>query len=161
MPRPLNLQPKAAILSVNLNNPSKVFQPIIDFSMKLECWWLKKRVSLASYSLGNCRGRNIYSACGNRGRPPPGIVIVPIAAAIWLAGHGLLWVSHKLAIRGKHLADNRNIASGKWPLAIVVLVFITGIVFIFGLFGIVWQVLPERNWLRKLPIPFAVWIPSS
>jgi hypothetical protein len=116
--------------------------------------WL--HTALAIVGAGICI---LLAATG--GGHPPGIVLVPIAAAIWLAVHGLLWVSHKLAIRGKHLADNSNIASGKWPLAIVVLVFITGIVFIFGLFGIVWQVLSERNWLRKLPIPFAVWIPSS
>ncbi len=59
------------------------------------------------------------------------------------------------------MADNKNIASDKWPLAIILLVFISGIVFISGLFGIAWQVLSERDWIRKLPIPFAVWIPSS
>ncbi len=96
-----------------------------------------------------------------KGGHPPGLVFVPIAAAIWLTGHVLLWVSHKLAIRGKYLADSRNIASGKWPLTITLLVFVSGIVFIFGLFGIVWQVLSEREWLRKLPIPLAIWIPSS
>ena len=96
-----------------------------------------------------------------KGGHPPGLVFVPIAAAIWLAGHVLLWVSHKLAIRGKYLADNRNIASGEWPLPIILLVFLFGIVFIFGLSGIVWQVLSERDWLRELAIPLAVWIPSS
>ena len=95
------------------------------------------------------------------GGHPPGIVFIPVAAAIWLAGHGLLWVSRKLVIRGKCIADNKNIASDKWPLAIILLAFISGIVFIFGLFGIVWQVLSERDWIRQLPIPFAVWIPSS
>lgn len=95
------------------------------------------------------------------GGHPPALVLVPVAAAIWLAGHGLFWVSHKLAIRGKCIADNKNIASDKWPLAIILLVFISGIVFISGLFGIVWQVLSERDWIHKLPIPFAVWIPSS
>jgi len=95
------------------------------------------------------------------GGHPPGLVFVPIAAAIWLAGHILLWVSHKLAIRGENLADNRNIASGKWPPTIILLVFLSGIVFIFGLSGIVWQVLSERNWLHELAMPLTVWIPSS
>jgi hypothetical protein len=96
-----------------------------------------------------------------KGGHPPGLVFVPIAAVIWLAGHMLLWVSRKLAIRGKDLADNRNVASGKWPPAIILLVFISGIFFIVGLFAIVWQVLSERDWLRELAIPLAVWIPSS
>lgn len=92
---------------------------------------------------------------------PPGLVFVPIAAAIWLVGHAVLWVSRKLAIRGKHLTDHSNIATGNWPLTLIVLVFLFGIIFIFGLFGIVWQILSERNWLRELAIPLAVWIPSS
>jgi len=96
-----------------------------------------------------------------KGGHPPGLVFIPIAAVIWLAGHMLLWVSRKLAIRGKDLTDNRNVASGKWPPTIILLVFISGIIFIVGLFAIVWQVLSERDWLRELAIPLAVWIPSS
>lgn len=95
------------------------------------------------------------------GGHPPGLVFVPIAAAIWIAGHVLLWVSHRLAIRGKYLADNTNISPAKWPPTIIFLVFLFGIVFIFGLFWIIWQVLFERDWLRELAIPLAVWIPSS
>jgi hypothetical protein len=96
-----------------------------------------------------------------KGGHPPGIVFVPIAAAIWLVGHILFWGSHKLAIRGKYLAESRGITSGKWPLAIIFLAFLFGIVFFFGLFGIVWQILFERDSLRELAIPLAVWIPSS
>jgi hypothetical protein len=96
-----------------------------------------------------------------KGGHPPGLVFVPIAALIWLAGHMLLWVSRKLAIRGKDLADNRNVVSGKWPPTITLLVFMFGIVFIVGLFAIVWHVLSGRDWLRELAIPLAVWIPSS
>ena len=83
-----------------------------------------------------------------KGGHPPGLVFVPVAAAIWLAGHLLLWMSHRLAIRGKRLAESRNIASGKWPLTIIFLVLGFGAIFIFGLFGIIWQVLFERDWLR-------------
>jgi hypothetical protein len=96
-----------------------------------------------------------------KGGHPPGIVFVPVAAVIWLAGHILLWGSHRLAIRGKYSVENREIAPGKWPLSIIFLVSLFGIVFFFGLFGIVWQILFERDWLRELIIPLAVWIPSS
>jgi hypothetical protein len=96
-----------------------------------------------------------------KGGHPPGLVFIPVAAVIWLAGHVLLWVSRKLAIRGKDLADNRNVVSGKWPPTIILLVFIFGVIFIVGLSGIVWQVLFERDWLRELAIPLTVWIPSS
>jgi len=96
-----------------------------------------------------------------KGGHPPGLVFVPVAAAIWLAGHLLLWMSHRLAIRGKSLEESRNIASGKWPLTIIFLVLVFGVIFIFGLFGIIWQVLFERDSLRELAIPLLYWIPSS
>lgn len=95
------------------------------------------------------------------GGHPPGIVFVPVAAVIWLAGHLLLWASRKLAVRGKNLADNRSDVSVKWPAAIILLVFICAVVFIVGLFGIVWQVISERDWLREIAIPLLIWIPSS
>jgi len=96
-----------------------------------------------------------------KGGHPPGLVFVPVAVAIWLAGHLLLWMSHRMAIRGKSLAESRNIAAGKWPLTIIFLVLVFGVIFIFGLFGITWQVLFERDSLRELAIPLLYWIPSS
>jgi hypothetical protein len=96
-----------------------------------------------------------------KGGHPPAIVFVPIAAAIWLAGHLLLWLSHKLAIRGKNLAQSKNIAPGKWPVTIILLAIVCGAIFIFGLFGIAWQLLFERDWLRELAIPVLYWIPAS
>jgi hypothetical protein len=96
-----------------------------------------------------------------KGGHPPGLVFVPVAAAIWLAGHLLLWASHKLAIRGKKLAESKNISSGRWPVTIILLTIVCGAIFIFGLFGIAWQVLSERNWLHELAIPLLYWIPAS
>ena len=71
-----------------------------------------------------------------KGGHPPGLVFVPIAAAIWVVGHVLLWLSHKLAIRGKYLSDNKNIAKGKWPVMLSILVILSGIIFIFGILGL-------------------------
>ncbi len=96
-----------------------------------------------------------------KGGHPPGLVFVPIAAAIWVAGHVLLWVSRKLAIRGKSIADARNGVGGKWPLILIPLVIIFGFVFIFGLFWIIWQISFERDWMRELAVPLAFWLPSS
>ncbi len=95
------------------------------------------------------------------GGHPPGLVFVPIAAAIWLAGHILLWASRRLAIRGKNAADTGSTASENWPPTVILLLLLFGIVFIFGLSGIVWQLLFERDRLHELAIPLAVWLPSS
>jgi len=92
---------------------------------------------------------------------PPGLVFVPIAMAIWLVGHALLWLSRKLAVRGKNRADKGKVTHEKWPLTLIALVFLCGVVFIFGSFGIIWQVLSERNWIRELLIPVAIWVPST
>ena len=71
-----------------------------------------------------------------KGGHPPGLVFVPVAAAIWVVGHILLWLSHKLANRGNYLSDNRNIARGKSPVMLTTLVILCGIVFFFGIFGL-------------------------
>jgi len=96
-----------------------------------------------------------------KGGHPPGLVFVPVAAVIWLTGHVLLWASRKLAIRGRRLAENRNIAAGKWPLPIILLTLFFGFVFFFGVLGIAWQVFIERDGLRGLAVPLAYWVPSS
>ena len=92
---------------------------------------------------------------------PPGIIFAPIAVALWMAGHVLLWFSHKLAIQGNNLAEKRDDAGGKWPLTLIFLAFIFGCVFIFGLFGITAKVLFEQNWQSKLPIFLVIWLPPS
>ena len=97
----------------------------------------------------------------SKGGHPPGIVLVPIVLVIWLAGHALLWLSRRLSIRGKYLADSRSSAGGKWPVVLILLALISGIVFIFGLFVIVWQVFIENDQLRELVLPLVFWTPIS
>jgi hypothetical protein len=96
-----------------------------------------------------------------KGGHPPGIVLVPVVVVIWLAGHALLWISRKLAIRGKYLADSRNRAGGRRPVMLILLALFSGGLFIFGLFGITWQVFFEHDQLHELAVPLAFWIPSS
>ena len=96
-----------------------------------------------------------------KGGHPPGLIFVPVAAVIWLAGHLFLWGSRKIAMRGKKFAEGRNIAPGNWPVAIILLVFLLGLIFIFGLSGIAWHILFERDRLGEIAVPLAVWIPSS
>jgi hypothetical protein len=71
-----------------------------------------------------------------KGGHPPGLVFVPVAVAIWLLGHVLLWLSRKLLIQGKSSADNGNSTRGKWPLMLIVFVILLGVVFILGILGL-------------------------
>lgn len=92
---------------------------------------------------------------------PPGIVLAPVALALWIAGHALLWFSHKLVLQGNSLAEKRGDAGGKWPLTLILLAFVFGCVFIFGLFAITAKVLFEQNWQSKLPVFLVFWLPPS
>ncbi len=71
-----------------------------------------------------------------RGGHPPGLVFVPIVAAIWVVGHVMLWLSHNLVVRGKYLSDNRDSVRGKWPVVLTILVILCGIILVFGVFGL-------------------------
>jgi len=93
---------------------------------------------------------------------PPGIVFVPIALAIWVAGHAFLWLCHVLAKRGKNLAENREHASGEWPLTLVILAFVFGGIFIFGIFTIgLRSLFGDNNSQNNLPYMLLLWLPPS
>jgi len=70
------------------------------------------------------------------GGHPPGLVFIPIAAAIWLVGHILLWLSRKLVIQGKYPAENRNNSEKKRLLRLIVFEILFGVVFIVGIVGL-------------------------
>ena len=92
---------------------------------------------------------------------PPGLVFVPIVLAVWFTGHGLLWLSRKLAIRGKLTADKHNATNGKWPLLLILLVCLFGTVFIFGVFGFGWLAFSGERWGFELLSMVAIWLAAS
>lgn len=92
---------------------------------------------------------------------PPGIVFTPIVVGLWAVGHLLLWLSKKLALQGTQLAENGEGAEGAWPLTLVLLAFVFGCVFVFGLFGIIFKILFENNWQSKLPSMLIIWLLPS
>ena len=92
---------------------------------------------------------------------PPGIVFAPIALVLWIIGHVLLWLIHKLAIRGNKQADTKSSAESDWPITLVLLAIFFGIIFVFGFFGIALKVMFEHNWQSKLPIMLIIWLPPS
>ncbi|MDH3467042.1 MAG: hypothetical protein OES26_14255 [Gammaproteobacteria bacterium] len=91
---------------------------------------------------------------------PPGLIFVPVAVAIWAIGHALLWLSRKLANRGQIAADN-SAATSKWPVALIILTCVCGVVFIGGVVGIILQLLFGRGSLGVLAIPLSIWLLSS
>ena len=100
----------------------------------------------------------LLSATGGH---PPGIVFVPVAVIVWLAGHAVLAISRSLVRRGNVASSATDGAGVKWPPAIVVLTFLLGLIFFLGLILIVAQVLFERKSLVYMAIPLACWVPAS
>ncbi|MDW3095384.1 MAG: hypothetical protein R8G33_06915 [Gammaproteobacteria bacterium] len=92
---------------------------------------------------------------------PPGIIFAPIAIVIWIFGHVLLWISHKLAIKGEQLAGIKVKEGSSWPITLVLLAIFLGAVCIFGLFGIILKIMFEHNWQSKLPTMLVFWFPPS
>lgn len=88
---------------------------------------------------------------------PPGLVFVPIVFAIWFTGHGLLWLSRKLAVKGQLAASKRSVGDGKWPILLILLVCLFGAVFIFGGFGLAWQAFSGSRWSTELNSMVATW----
>jgi len=92
---------------------------------------------------------------------PPGLVFVPIVLVTWLAGHGLLWLSRKLAVKGRLAAHNQAVGDGKWPVLLILLVCLFGAVFIFGAFGLFWQMFSGSRWGIELISMTAIWLTAA
>ncbi len=92
---------------------------------------------------------------------PPGIVFAPVALAIWLLGHALLWLIRRMAIRGRSRATKIQAAHDKWPPTLIVLAVSCGVVFIFGSFALVLKILFDRDWPPGVSMLLAVWVTSS
>jgi putative Ca2+/H+ antiporter (TMEM165/GDT1 family) len=92
---------------------------------------------------------------------PPGLVFVPIVLVIWFTGHGLLWLSRKLAVKGQLAASNHSVGDSKWPILLILLVCLFGTVFIFGAFGLAWQVFSgSRSGIGQNSM-IAIWLTTS
>jgi len=92
---------------------------------------------------------------------PPGLVFVPIVLAIWFTGHGLLWLSRKLAVKGKLTADSHDAIKDKWPLLLILLICLFGAFFIFGVFGFGWMAFSRERWGFELLSMVALWLVAS
>lgn len=94
---------------------------------------------------------------------PPGLVFLPFAAGVWLAGHVLLWLSRRLAIHGRRTAG--AVASGaapaRWPPTLVALAFLGGLVSIGGLalVGVQWVFRSHRA--HELYPVLLWWVPAT
>lgn len=92
---------------------------------------------------------------------PPGLVFVPIVLVVWLTGHGLLWLTRKVAVKGKIVATKRHVAYRQWPVLLIVLVFFLGAVFVSVFFGLGWQIFSGSRWSIELLSVCAIWLIAS
>lgn len=80
---------------------------------------------------------------------PPGIIFVPVAVAIWLLGHGVLWITRFLGERGQSASNN----SVSWPISIVAAVAGTGVGSFLGILAMAWPLLGGAG-LTASQIPY-------
>ena len=92
---------------------------------------------------------------------PPGIIFVPFALVIWGIGHVFLWLSHKLAIQGRNIAENRNNDERRWPLVLTLLLFFFGGIFFIGFIQIILTMMDKYSRQSELLIILVIWLPSS
>jgi hypothetical protein len=92
---------------------------------------------------------------------PPGLVFVPFAAAVWLLGHGALWLANRLVDRSERVAREQGRATGKWPPFLVLLAFCSGVVFFGGLLLIVGGGQFGGANLKELAILLVIWLPPA
>lgn len=90
---------------------------------------------------------------------PPGLAFVPIVLAIWLTGHGVLWLSRRLATKGKY--GRTDVVNDRWPLLLIMFVCLFGMVFIFGIFGFGWHIFSGQRWRLEMFLLLVFWICSS
>lgn len=105
-------------------------------------------------------GITVVLATSTKGHPPAAI-FAPVALALWVAGHALLWFSRKLALQGNDSVEKSGSAGAKWPLTLILLALIFGCVFILGLFAMATKALFDNNWQSQLPIFLVIWLPPS
>ena len=113
----------------------------------------------------------------SKGGHPPAIILLPVALIFWVVGHLLLWIISKLFARGKKLAVPRETnteikaetdidikaetETKKWPLSLIILAVFLGGVFVFGAMAIILLIVLNNDWLRKMPVMLALWLPPS
>lgn len=85
---------------------------------------------------------------------PPGIIFVPVAVAVWLLGHGVLWITRSLGEHGR----SRSNGSRPWPVSVIAAVAGTGVGSFIGVLAMAWPMLGGAGLSsRQLPFIAATW----
>ncbi|MBT8402084.1 MAG: hypothetical protein KJO98_16530 [Rhodothermia bacterium] len=80
---------------------------------------------------------------------PPGLIFVPVALAVWLLGHGVLWITRSLGERAQFGRET----SLRWPVSIVAAVAGTGVASFLGILAMAWPLLGGAG-LTSSQIPY-------
>ncbi len=95
-----------------------------------------------------CLAVTILLALATDGHPP-GIIFVPVAVAVWLLGHGVLWITRILGERGQ---SSRGVGT-RWPVSVIVAVVGTGVATFIGILAMAWPLLGGAG-LTSSQIPY-------
>jgi hypothetical protein len=95
------------------------------------------------------------------GHPPP-MIFVPLVAAVWAVGHGVIWVVGWIAARGRRSAPEDAGGVISWPLGLKLALVLTGFASAIGVIQVVVTLLLSELYPFRLPglwaITLAIWI---
>lgn len=95
------------------------------------------------------------------GHPPP-MIFLPLVAAVWAVGHGLIWVVGRIAARGRRAAPEKGGGVMAWPIGLKLALVLTGFASSIGVIQVVVTLLVGELYPFRLPglwaLTLAIWI---
>jgi hypothetical protein len=95
------------------------------------------------------------------GHPPP-LIFLPLVVAVWAVGHGAIWVTGRIAARGRRSAPEEGGGVIAWPLGLKLALILTGFASAVGIIQIVVTLLIGELYPFRLPglwaITMVIWI---
>jgi hypothetical protein len=95
------------------------------------------------------------------GHPPP-LIFLPLVVAVWAVGHGAIWVTGRIAVRGRRSVREEGGGVIAWPLGLKLALILTGFASAIGIIQIVVTLLIGALYPFRLPglwaITMVIWI---
>lgn len=96
------------------------------------------------------------------GGHPPLMIFVPLVAAVWVVGHGVVWIAGRIAARGRRSMPEGGGGVGSWPPLLIVALALTGLAGAIGIIQVVVTLLISELYPFRLAglwaMTLAIWI---
>lgn len=104
---------------------------------------------LGSHFVWAVIGTAVCIVLAQGGGHPPGIILIPPALVVWIAGHGVLWAIRRLVLTGRVFAAGSGNQRAPWPIVLIVVLLGTGVASSVGLIQLVGTIVDGRQYLFR------------